>query len=140
MTCDHRATLKLATVDDTPKIPCLRNFSCFLITNHLCAAACVAMEWPPRKFHPNRHAADQKFGNQALIDNGRRNRMLRDLRALGVPMYTQQQFDDANQNYDPGVPGDYNEEIPPDKSKWRRQNLVHFDIDPHNSTSPIPTT
>ena len=62
-----------------------------------------------------------------------KKRMLSDLRGLGVRIATQQDLDDAKNNYDPS--NDYNEEIPPAAKRWRRQNLVHFDIDPQNSMS-----
>ena len=96
-------------------------------------AACVAMEWPPRKFYPGRKSVAKRLGGRVRPDNARKRRMLSELRGLGVRIATQQDLDDANNNYDPS--NDYNEEIPPAAKPWRRQNLVHFDIDPQNSMS-----
>lgn len=92
------------------------------------------MEWPPRKFHPNRLLGNAKFPNRAHYENARRNGMLRELKGLEIKTYTQQELNVADQNHDPGIPGGYIEEYPPEKSRWRRQNMVHFDIDPQNST------
>ena len=74
------------------------------------------------------------MGGRALLEEARQNNMLRDLRSLNVGTATQQELNNATAaGYDPS--NDYIEEIPPAAKRWRRQNLVHFDIDPQNSMS-----
>ncbi|KAI1369952.1 hypothetical protein F5Y08DRAFT_347477 [Xylaria arbuscula] len=85
---------------------------------------CVAMEYPPRKFHPMRK---ERTGNVSYLQ-AKASGMIRALRALGVPF-----LDQATLDRHAKVEGDMVEEIP--DSEWkrlRRMNLVHRDIDPQN--------
>ena len=91
-------------------------------------AACVAMEWPPRKFHPRRNPLGREPGGPIPdVNTAQGLGMTRDLRRLNIPVYERQAVDDLQ------FSNDLNEEIPPLRKRWRRQNLVHFDIDPQNS-------
>lgn len=97
------------------------------------------MEWPPRKFHPNRFGPDKIFDGSVLEARARKKGMLRELRNLGVAIITQQAWDAVAQVHDDGAPGGYIEEVPPADKMWRRQNMVHFDIDPSNSNVAFPS-
>ncbi|RYP70547.1 hypothetical protein DL771_005366 [Monosporascus sp. 5C6A] len=74
--------------------------------------ACVAMEYPPRKFHPRRRQKDAEGEppNAALA-------------ALAL--------DDRDIN-GKIVDGQLFEDVPGPKRRWARNRMVHFDIDPKN--------
>ncbi|KAI0514975.1 hypothetical protein F5B22DRAFT_211034 [Xylaria bambusicola] len=91
--------------------------------------ACVAMEYPPRKFHPLR--------KEPLEAKARASGMFRELRRLGILADRNKQADIEAEREALG--GDLVENIPNpsgDPSRdWireRRQNLVHRDLDPQN--------
>ncbi|OTA94629.1 hypothetical protein M434DRAFT_10577 [Hypoxylon sp. CO27-5] len=92
--------------------------------------ACVALEYPPRKFHPERR--DPTLPPGAVdINVARRNKMIRSLRGLGIPLYDSTKQDSLQRVWDLHR-NDLIENIPEDWKAERRQNLVHFDIDPQN--------
>ncbi|KAI1388252.1 kinase-like protein [Hypoxylon trugodes] len=64
--------------------------------------ACVAMEYPPRKFHPRRREANSDFTPVNTVDGSK---------VGGKDLF---------------------EEVPPAKRRWAGKNMVHFDIDPRN--------
>ncbi|KAI1131164.1 kinase-like domain-containing protein [Nemania abortiva] len=68
--------------------------------------SCVAMQYPPRKFHPKRKEADpQPVAGHPAVDNVRVGKR---------------------------VGNDLFEDIPPARRRWRAKRYVHFDIDPAN--------
>ncbi|KAI1774204.1 hypothetical protein F4818DRAFT_442364 [Hypoxylon cercidicola] len=92
--------------------------------------ACVAMEYPPRKFHPDRKEPKPNVSKVAAT----RSRMRRELTGLGITL-----VDPANQTDLQNRTERYNllgndmiENIPNFLNVLRRQNMVHFDIDPMN--------
>ncbi|KAI1753578.1 kinase-like domain-containing protein [Xylaria castorea] len=68
--------------------------------------SCVAMQFPPRKFHPRRRDAPQYTADGMPIAN---NRL--DGKTVGRDLY---------------------EEIPVPRRRWAEKRQVHFDIDPQN--------
>ncbi|KAI1080696.1 hypothetical protein F5B20DRAFT_538587 [Whalleya microplaca] len=92
--------------------------------------ACVAMEYPPRKHHS---ARKRPIIPENAVPEGqaKANRMLRELKRLGIPVYNQVDYETRAQQHDQ-VKGDLIEDIPQGLKAVRRQNLVHFDIDPQN--------
>ncbi|KAI1411919.1 hypothetical protein F5Y13DRAFT_200602 [Hypoxylon sp. FL1857] len=90
--------------------------------------ACVAMEWPPRKFHPDRKAPTLPEGAVPL-DQVKSNREKRALRDLGVTFYDPAEQTERERIFN--IRGNNLIENIPEFSQ-RRQNLVHFDIDPTN--------
>lgn len=87
------------------------------------------MEYPPRKFHPDRKRMEDDFGGKTNLDEAKRNSMLRDVQGLDGEFYTQADLDAAQAVNDDT---DLIEDMPT-TCLWRTQNLVHFDIDPKNS-------
>ncbi|KAH9909922.1 hypothetical protein F4778DRAFT_713403, partial [Xylariomycetidae sp. FL2044] len=79
--------------------------------------ACVGMEYPPRKHHPDRKTPDATSRIGAL-----RNHFYRDLKNLGLPVLTDEQLEAKSSLI---------EEIPADPNA-KRYNFVHMDIDPSN--------
>ncbi|KAI1178422.1 kinase-like domain-containing protein [Nemania sp. FL0916] len=68
--------------------------------------ACVALQYPPRKFHPKRtHAAPPVVNGQPGFDD-----------SVGTKV----------------VGTDLFEDIPPPRRRWDKKRNVHFDIDPKN--------
>ncbi|RYP05587.1 hypothetical protein DL764_003700 [Monosporascus ibericus] len=77
--------------------------------------ACVAMEYPPRKFHPRRRQKDAEGEppNAALA-------------ALAL--------DDHHRDLNGKImDGQLFEDVPGPKRRWARNRMVHFDIDPKNT-------
>ncbi|KAI0142448.1 kinase-like protein [Hypoxylon sp. NC0597] len=65
--------------------------------------ACIAMEYPPRKFHARRREPVGAGDNEPINNNkGKR---------IGSDLF---------------------EDIPPAKRRWAKKRMVHFDIDPRN--------
>ncbi|KAF3070410.1 putative serine threonine protein kinase protein [Daldinia childiae] len=77
--------------------------------------ACIAMDYPPRKFHPRRRGRPQDHADDDEIDDlVRRQEHGEDVvvgKTLGNDLF---------------------EEIPVEGRRWARKNLIHFDIDPSN--------
>ncbi|RYP53711.1 hypothetical protein DL768_001311 [Monosporascus sp. mg162] len=76
--------------------------------------ACVAMEYPPRKFHPRRRQKDAE-GEPPNSE----------LAALVLD-------DDHRDLNGKIVDGQLFEDVPGPKRRWARNRMVHFDIDPKN--------
>ncbi|KAI0483486.1 hypothetical protein F4859DRAFT_528879 [Xylaria cf. heliscus] len=87
--------------------------------------ACIAMEYPPRKFHPHRKRPVP--GNAVDYLKARMNKMVRDLKGLGIPLIMPG-----------GLEGDLIEDLPARPGgprQWklqRRQNMIHRDMDATN--------
>ncbi|KAI1390731.1 uncharacterized protein F4822DRAFT_394296 [Hypoxylon trugodes] len=75
--------------------------------------ACIAMEYPPRKFHPNRKRPEKENDTSG--------------KAFGLGKGTDSDTDVRESEQE-----DLIESIPPSSKAARRQNLVHFNIDPTN--------
>ncbi|KAI1762281.1 kinase-like protein [Hypoxylon sp. FL1150] len=73
--------------------------------------ACVAMKYPPRKFHPFRPRPPRLPANASNEDVQRHQR--------AMELY-------AN------LPGQLIETVPPPNRRFRAKNIIHFDIDPSN--------
>lgn len=95
------------------------------------------MEYPPRKFHPDRkdpekleNPQDRPLVSRALAAT---NRMVRDLLGLDVNLVDDvAEHEERKRRYE--LHGqDLIENMPEEEQRVRRQNLVHFDIDPTNS-------
>ncbi|KAI1655724.1 kinase-like protein [Daldinia decipiens] len=82
---------------------------------HCLVKACIAMEYPPRKFHPRRRGRPEDHADEAEIDDLARRQELGEDVVVGKTLGN-----------------DLFEEIPVEKRRWARKNLVHFDIDPSN--------
>ncbi|KAI0846554.1 kinase-like protein [Daldinia vernicosa] len=82
---------------------------------HCLVKACIAMCYPPRKFHPRRRGRPQDHADEAEIDDLRRRQEAGEDVVVGKTLGN-----------------DLFEEIPVAKRRWARKNLVHFDIDPSN--------
>lgn len=96
------------------------------------------MEYPPRKFHPLRKQPQVPPDVGRTVDylTGKRNKMIRTLRGLGVRLFDRQKYEADLAQYN-ALAGDLIEDIP--KPAWkqdRRQNMIHRDIDPSNSLCP----
>ncbi|KAI5864307.1 kinase-like protein [Durotheca rogersii] len=76
--------------------------------------ACVAMEYPPRKFHPRRRKKPEQSGSME-------GEMAHAGTILGQPNWKV-------------LGNDLFEDLPPLTRRWagKRKSLVHFDIDPRN--------
>ncbi|TRX95559.1 hypothetical protein FHL15_003517 [Xylaria flabelliformis] len=107
--------------------------------------ACIAMEYPPRKFHPLRKKPQPTTQNAVDFVQAKANKMIRDLKALGIRILMpgeREQLEDEERRRESEyqqLVGDLIEDLPerpggPDQWKLeRRQNMVHRDIDPTNS-------
>ncbi|KAJ2987948.1 hypothetical protein NUW58_g4229 [Xylaria curta] len=102
--------------------------------------ACIAMEYPPRKFHPRRRP--NSYGSAVSYLQAKANGMLRDLRGLGSEVIYPKEEARLETEYQQ-LKGDLIENIPARvtregegwKGGWklyRRQNMVHRDLDPTN--------
>ncbi|KAK6955415.1 hypothetical protein Daesc_003052 [Daldinia eschscholtzii] len=77
--------------------------------------ACIAMEYPPRKFHPRRRRRPEDHATAAEIDELARRK------AAGEDVVVGR------------VSGkDLEEEIPVSRRRWAGKRMVHLDIDPRN--------
>ncbi|ETS76687.1 hypothetical protein PFICI_12074 [Pestalotiopsis fici W106-1] len=122
---------------------------------------CIGMDYPPSKFHPNRRpppgrpegdpAAREEHRRQGIMRRSRRlegslpadpgsvhgeragiMHMMQDVNRLGLPLWWQQQYDQAMESFR-RYADDLNEELPAeDDLLRRRENVVHFDLDPNN--------
>ncbi|KAI1390443.1 uncharacterized protein F4822DRAFT_443300 [Hypoxylon trugodes] len=89
--------------------------------------ACIAMEYPPRKFHPNRDRSGTRLGLFQRISNGASGiRNLLSLKSSGRSPTHEELADNIRSR----GKGDLTETIPTGFRASRRQNFVHFDIDP----------
>jgi len=100
------------------------------------------MEYPPRKFHPQRRPDDEdkqdKPGNLTKT-LARANRMYLECKRLGIELIDKVLGQDGNNQHDndaeqePGLKDNLIENIPErDKDKMRTQKMIHGDIDPSN--------
>ncbi|RYO84132.1 hypothetical protein DL766_001852 [Monosporascus sp. MC13-8B] len=69
------------------------------------------------------------FKGQFNYQRAKANHMLRDLLGLGLIPYQEEDYPAVEIRYQPD---DLNEEVPPAEKRWRRQRMVHFDLDPLN--------
>ncbi|KAI1173504.1 hypothetical protein F4777DRAFT_580853 [Nemania sp. FL0916] len=92
---------------------------------------CIAMEFPPRKFHPDRRQPPPPPKDAVKLSSARRTGMLRELRGLGTPVYDSLPYERYEQ-----LEGDLIETVPQNPPRhWkqlRKQNMVHGDLDPTN--------
>ncbi|KAI3324151.1 hypothetical protein HD806DRAFT_534469 [Xylariaceae sp. AK1471] len=93
--------------------------------------ACIAMEYPPRKFHPLRKRPE---GQGSAIDyaTAKARGMIRECRRLGIKLFNATEYR-RNMALYTQLEGDLIENIP--RQVWkrgRRQNMIHRDIDPTN--------
>ncbi|KAI1499101.1 hypothetical protein F5X99DRAFT_391237 [Biscogniauxia marginata] len=100
--------------------------------------ACVAMHWPPRKIHD--HRKEPRIPEGAIPDaTARRNKMLKELKGLGIKFYNADAHNTAMHIYRRNAE-DLIEKIPSrsasstreKRRRARQQNMIHFDIDPQN--------
>ncbi|KAJ8132334.1 hypothetical protein O1611_g1294 [Lasiodiplodia mahajangana] len=85
--------------------------------------ACIAMEYPPRKFHPHRSRHKALYYRELL-----KNNMLRTCQSLGIKIFGDPKGPDSESSL-----YDLNENLPTTEEKRERiQNMVHFDLDPSN--------
>lgn len=88
------------------------------------------MEYPPRKFHPNRNRKPEP--PSVSVATAAANRMKRELKRLNITLRDENSTPQATRAADT-LRDDLIETIPNFGNVNRRQNLVHFDIDPLNS-------
>ncbi|KAI1122628.1 hypothetical protein F5Y10DRAFT_286997 [Nemania abortiva] len=104
--------------------------------------ACIAMEYPPRKFHPNRKRPERPepavvpAEGAVALAMARANGMVRELRGLLIqlvgPSDSQQTFEERLSRYTQ-LEGNLNERVPRTKGRLERtQNMIHADLDPGN--------
>ncbi|KAI0007849.1 kinase-like domain-containing protein [Xylariaceae sp. FL0662B] len=94
--------------------------------------ACVAMKYPPRKFHPNRPRPPRRPPLGAIDEEVvRSNSVLMASKAAVAKMFNFKNYETQLQEY-LNVKADLIEEIPPPEKRWRAKNQVHFDIDASN--------
>ncbi|KAI1741699.1 kinase-like domain-containing protein [Xylaria scruposa] len=106
--------------------------------------ACIAMEYPPRKFHPLRKKPQPTSQNTVDFLHAKANKMVRDLTALGIRLLKpgeRERLEDEERRRElhyQQLEGDLIEDLPerpdgPDQWKLeRRQNMIHRDLDPAN--------
>ncbi|KAI0966215.1 hypothetical protein F4678DRAFT_450478 [Xylaria arbuscula] len=99
--------------------------------------ACIAMEYPPRKFHPLRKKPEVPEGAVSFLQ-AKANSMLRECKRLGIWLFDPQEQARLEAEYNQ-IEGDLIENIPNPTGKrslnWkreRRQNMIHRDLDPTN--------
>ncbi|KAI0139445.1 kinase-like domain-containing protein [Hypoxylon sp. NC0597] len=94
--------------------------------------ACVGMEYPPRKFHPNRKDPTLPPDAEVLHVERQKNSIIRWIRRQrGTVTYDPSTQENLQRIWD--LQGnDLIETIPKDWKARRKQNFVHFDIDPQN--------
>ncbi|KAI1503527.1 kinase-like protein [Biscogniauxia marginata] len=82
-------------------------------------SACVAMEYPPRKFHPKRHGQgpDDIHGLPGYLS--------------GLNLHAQNN-EGENEQRSKVVGSDLFEDVPAPSRRWAGKRQVHFDIDPRN--------
>ncbi|KAI1827049.1 hypothetical protein F4861DRAFT_551861 [Xylaria intraflava] len=101
--------------------------------------ACIAMEYPPRKFHPRRRKTEQTPRNAVPYLAAKANHMLQECKSLAIRIFDVDQTSAPNQSGE----SDLIESLPSaptsrrlrSRQNWnleRRQNMVHHDIDPTN--------
>ncbi|KAI1118303.1 kinase-like domain-containing protein [Nemania sp. NC0429] len=103
--------------------------------------ACIAMEYPPRKFHPLR----KRTGRDAVVPTlrAKANGMVQDCIRLGIKLFNPQDLarweSEQNRSAGDGIEEDLIEELPnpndDPRLSWkmeRRQNMIHCDLDPTN--------
>ncbi len=102
--------------------------------------ACIAMEYPPRKFHPLRNKPQSPEGAVPFLQ-AKANNMIRECKRLGIRLFDPQEYARMEAQYNQ-LEGDLVENLPNPTEKeslnWkreRRQNMVHRDLDPTNSLS-----
>ncbi|CAJ2505710.1 Uu.00g131040.m01.CDS01 [Anthostomella pinea] len=89
------------------------------------------MEYPPRKHHRLRREPTIPDGAVAC-ESARRKGMMRELKGLGTPIYKHAEHERDLANYEL-LEGDLLEKYPSRANQdKRKQNMVHFDIDPPN--------
>ncbi|XXG99954.1 hypothetical protein Hte_006295 [Hypoxylon texense] len=93
--------------------------------------ACVGMEYPPRKFHPDRNQRPPPPPEPVLATATATRRLKRELARLVIRMPRSSPPPPLARAVDP-LGEDLIENIPDGRNANRRQNLVHFDIDPQN--------
>lgn len=72
-------------------------------------------------------------------ENARRRRVLADVSKLGLPLWSQDRYNEELE-YFREHNEDLNEEIPEDPDYRRRgENVVHFDLDPNNGRNSVPS-
>ncbi|KAI3330045.1 hypothetical protein F4824DRAFT_516098 [Ustulina deusta] len=99
--------------------------------------ACIAMEYPPRKFHPLRNKPQSPEGAVPFLQ-AKANNMIRECKRLGIRLFDPQEYARMEAQYNQ-LEGDLVENLPNPTEKeslnWkreRRQNMVHRDLDPTN--------
>ncbi|KAI8635549.1 hypothetical protein F5Y19DRAFT_469425 [Xylariaceae sp. FL1651] len=100
--------------------------------------ACIALEYPPRKFHSSRRRPPKPPQNAVDINEAKITRTIRECKRLGVELFDFVKYKQQKDRYRE-LKGDLIESIPgtekSDPKEWkqdRRQRMVHFDIDPTN--------
>ncbi|KAI0408318.1 hypothetical protein F4802DRAFT_594258 [Xylaria palmicola] len=104
--------------------------------------ACIAMEYPPRKFHPHRKEPEDPSNNPKAVSNlrAKANKMFRECKRLGIELFNPGDYMSALSKYRQ-LEGDLIEKLPDQfggstsKQRWkleRRQNMIHRDLDPTN--------
>ncbi|KAI2633358.1 hypothetical protein GGS21DRAFT_544035 [Xylaria nigripes] len=101
--------------------------------------ACIAMEYPPRKFHPYRKKPDPTTLNSLVYVQSLANNMIYNLKETAARVFRYDQYDRVKALHDQ-LQGDLIENVPVDSQPgeppgWkleRTQNMVHHDIDPTN--------
>ncbi|KAI0539118.1 hypothetical protein GGR58DRAFT_525336 [Xylaria digitata] len=99
---------------------------------------CIAMEYPPRKFHPLRKRPQPPQGAFVPYARAKANGLIRECKRLGIKFFDPETYARMEAEYRQ-LEGDLIENIPNptgDRSQnWkrrRRQNMVHRDLDPTN--------
>ncbi|KAL7619601.1 hypothetical protein AAE478_010142 [Parahypoxylon ruwenzoriense] len=100
--------------------------------------ACVAMKYPPRKFHPHRPKPPRRPPGSTHTEEEIKNspELRKDPQNIKY-LFDMAHYRARQSTYD-NAEGDLIEDIPPESKRWRAKNLVHFDIDPSNGRNPLP--
>ncbi|KAI0553968.1 kinase-like domain-containing protein [Xylaria curta] len=106
--------------------------------------ACIAMEYPPRKFHPLRNKPEPTSQNAVDFLHAKANKMIRECIALGIRILKpgeRERLEDEERRREhqyQQLEGDLIEDVPErpgGPNQWkleRRQNMIHRDFDPTN--------
>ncbi|GAP88215.1 putative serine threonine protein kinase protein [Rosellinia necatrix] len=99
--------------------------------------ACIAMEYPPRKFHPLRKKPEKPEGAIPYMQ-AKANGMIRECKRLGLKFFDPDKYAQMEAEHKQ-LEGDLIENLPnangnksDDWKLERRQNMIHRDIDPTN--------
>lgn len=95
----------------------------------------VISEWDPERREKKRRRSRRLMGSDptpVLQDNAGNMPLKREVKNLGIPVWTQAQFDTASNEFD-RFGADLNEEVPTNPVAARHgESVVHFDLDPNN--------